>query len=124
MKIYYLQNENKEIIEDGFTRFHPDCKEMEREAYHIVNGYNGALFFTDYTRTDEYKEKAAEFTVRSELSELRRRREEECFSVINRGELWYGRLTVPQKVELEQWYDAWLNATETKVVPNKPEWLE
>ena len=96
---------------------------MEREAYHIVNGYNGALFFVDYTRTDEYKAKAAEFMVRSELSGLRRRREEECFSVINRGELWYSRLTVPQKVELEQWYEAWLNITETKVVPERPSWL-
>lgn len=124
MKIYYLQNENQEIIEDGFTRFHPDCKEMERDAYQIVNGYNGALFFVSYTETDEYREKAAEFRARAEIKPLRRRREEECFSIINRGELWYSRLTVPQKVELGHWYDAWLDVTETKVVPDKPEWLE
>lgn len=123
MKIYYLQNENQEIIEDGFTRFHPDCKEMERDAYHIVNGYNGALFFVEYTETDEYKSKAAAFKEKSEIRQLRRRREEECFAVINRGELWYEHLTVPQKVELGHWYDAWLNVTETKVVPKKPEWL-
>ena len=123
MKIYYLQNENQEIIEDCFTRFHPDCKEMERDAYHIVNGYNGALFFVEYTETDEYKSKAAAFKEKSEIRQLRRRREEECFAVINRGELWYEHLTVPQKVELGHWYDAWLNVTETKVVPKKPEWL-
>lgn len=49
MKIYYLQNENEEIIEDGFERFNDKCKVMDRENYHIVNGYNGALkvlFFT------------------------------------------------------------------------------
>lgn len=123
MKIYYLQNENKEIIEDGFERFDPLCKEMERSEYHIVNGYNGALFFVDYTKTDEYKEKAAAFQAGAELKALRRRREEECFPLVNRGAVWYDKLTVPQKVELEHWYTAWLDVTETRVVPEKPAWL-
>ena len=93
MKIYYLQNENQEIIEDGFERFNENCLEMEQEVYRIVNGYNGALFFEEYTQTDEYKSKAEEFKLRSELNALRHRRERECFSVINRGALWYERLT-------------------------------
>ena len=77
----------------------------------------------DYTKTDEYKAKADEFKARSELNALRRRREEECFSVINRGALWYDRLTEAQKAELDEWYEAWLNVTETKVLPNTPIWL-
>ena len=123
MKIYYSQNENQEIIEDGFEKFNDKCKSMESTKYQIVNGYNGALFFVDYTKTDEYKAKADEFKARSELNALRRRREEECFSVINRGALWYDRLTEAQKAELDEWYEAWLNVTETKVVPNTPIWL-
>ncbi len=123
MKIYYLQNENQEIIEDGFERFNENCLEMEQEVYRIVNGYNGALFFEEYTQTDEYKSKAEEFKLRSELNALRHRRERECFSVINRGALWYERLTEEKKVELGQWYDAWLDITETKIVPEKPIWL-
>lgn len=123
MKIYYLQNENKEIIEDGFERFNPACKEMERSEYHIVNGYNGALFFADYLETDEYKEKAAAFKAAAELKTLRRRREDECFQLVNRGALWYDQLTVPQRVELEHWYQAWLDVTETRVIPEKPAWL-
>lgn len=123
MKIYYLQNENQEIIEDGFERFNENCLEMEQEVYRIVNGYNGALFFEEYTQTDEYKSKAEEFKLRSELNALRHRRERDCFSVINRGALWYERLTEEKKVELGQWYDAWLDITETKIVPEKPIWL-
>ena len=104
-------------------RFNENCLEMEQEVYRIVNGYNGALFFEEYTQTDEYKSKAEEFKLRSELNALRHRRERECFSVINRGALWYERLTEEKKVELGQWYDAWLDITETKIVPEKPIWL-
>lgn len=123
MKIYYLQNENKEIVEDGIEKFNENCGEMERSAYRIVNGYNGALFFEDYTETDEYKAKAEAFVAEVELNNLRSRREQECFTVINRGEPWYKRLTEEEKQELETWYQAWLDVTVTKVIPNKPEWV-
>ena len=57
-------------------------------------------------------------------AEYRRRRETECFSVINRGQLWYEGISLTRLVELRQWYTAWLNVTETMVIPEKPEWLE
>ena len=93
MKIYYLQNENGEIIQDDFEKFDDRCLEKEREDYSIVNGYNGALFLYEYTQTDEYKAKAAEFESKSFLRELREQRKEECFPIINRGSLWFDRLT-------------------------------
>lgn len=55
--------------------------------------------------------------------EIRLRREQECFSVINRGSLWYEMLTEEQKQELKTWYQAWLDATDTGVVPDKLAWL-
>lgn len=58
------------------------------------------------------------------LFELRRRRAEECFSVVNRGKLWYDCLSIEQLSELNDWYFAWLDVTETKVIPTKPEWLD
>ena len=64
-------------------------------------------------------ESAAEET----LDSLRMRREIECFSVVNRGELWYKTLTVENYLELKMWYQAWLDVTKTKVLPNKPSWL-
>lgn len=59
-----------------------------------------------------------------EIEGLRSRRASECFSVIDRSILWHNRLTEEQKTELNVWYQAWLNVTETKVIPEKPAWLE
>lgn len=58
-----------------------------------------------------------------ELSSLRERRKRECFPIINRGKLWYARLSAEQEVELLNWYIAWLNVTETKIIPEKLEWV-
>ncbi len=57
-------------------------------------------------------------------AEIRLRRETECFAVINRGKLWYDRLSVVQEVQLADWYEAWLNAPETLVVPERPSWID
>lgn len=82
-------------------------------AFQLLDGklvYNG----------EAYEAHAIEET----KSELRHRREAECFSVINRGQLWYEGVSLTQLFELRQWYKAWLNVTETMVVPEKPAWLE
>ena len=55
---------------------------------------------------------------------LRNKRQLECFSIINRGELWYKNLTDEQKEELEIWYKKWLDVTETLVEPVKPSWIK
>lgn len=60
----------------------------------------------------------------AELNELRKRREEECFAVVNRGKLWYNTLTIEQEYELQEWYFAWLNVTETKLIPERPAWVD
>lgn len=57
------------------------------------------------------------------LENYRQRRETECFSVVNRGTLWYEELTQKQKAELKKWYCAWLDGTATLTVPDKPAWL-
>ena len=59
----------------------------------------------------------------NKFDELRRRREVECFAIINRGQLWYNTLTEEQMNELKEWYIAWLNVTDTLIIPNKPSWL-
>lgn len=57
------------------------------------------------------------------VSALRDLRKVECFPIINRGKLWYDCLTPAQLGELKSWYWAWLNVTETLVIPVKPAWL-
>lgn len=58
------------------------------------------------------------------MEDLRHKREKSCFPIVNRGAIWYERLSVEQKAELDAWYQAWLNVTETKVIPEMPEWLK
>ena len=79
-------------------------KKCDKE-YAIVMNISGAA-------TEETKE------------EYRLRREKECFSVINRGQLWYEGISITQLLELRKWYKDWLAVTETMVIPEKPEWLE
>lgn len=63
-------------------------------------------------------------SIESQLKSLRARREKECFPIINRGQLWYSTLTAEQYRELQVWYQAWLDVTETLVIPERPSWLE
>lgn len=60
---------------------------------------------------------------RREIENLRLMRENHCFSVINRGQFWYDTLSDNQQEELRHWYQEWLDVTETKIIPEKPEWL-
>jgi hypothetical protein len=57
------------------------------------------------------------------LTHLRKLREAECFSVVNRGALWYDTLDEFQKIELADYYQKWLDVTKTLKIPEKPSWL-
>lgn len=54
---------------------------------------------------------------------LREQRDRECFPIINRGSLWYDRLTEEQITELKKWYSDWLDVTNTLIVPTMPDWI-
>jgi hypothetical protein len=62
-------------------------------------------------------------TVANFRKRVRKLRETVCYPIINRGQLWYNKLTDEQYYELQNWYDAWLNVTETLVIPETPTWL-
>lgn len=59
-----------------------------------------------------------------QLNVIRFDREIECFPIINRGTLWYSKLTEEQLTELNVWYQAWLDAPATLEIPTKPEWIK
>lgn len=63
------------------------------------------------------------YTDEEYVAYLRREREQICFPIINRGAAWYARLTPEQTEELQTWYQAWLDVTDTKVKPKTPEWI-
>lgn len=92
----------------------PDTDHFEAHftAYRLKDG----ILEFDEGRNTENERKAL-------CDELRKQRETECFSYVNRGQPWYDRLSGEQKSELEAWYADWLKVTDTLTVPAKPSWL-
>ena len=85
---------------------------QNHSSYHINNG--------KMERDSQKAEKDKEYAINSELRALR---ESECFSVINRGTLWYNNLTEQQYEELSKWYKEWLDVTQTKTIPKPLSWI-
>lgn len=78
------------------------------------NGHKvGTLKLVPHIQSDERKRE-----------EIRYNREQKCFPIINRGKLWYDKLTDEQLKELGEWYVAWLNAPETMIEPADLEWIK
>ena len=53
---------------------------------------------------------------------IRARRQSECFAVIDRP-LWFDELPEDKQAQLRQWRREWLDAPETGVIPEPPDWL-
>ena len=68
-------------------------------------------------------EKAKALQAERDKDEIRFERSRVCFPVVNRGQLWYDTLTESEKNEIREWYQKWLDAPETGVVPEMPKWL-
>ena len=83
---------------------------------------------------DEYEDILRVKTLTKEeiLNNLRILREEQCFSIVNRGLVWYAQIDNSQNLELTRWYKEWLDITDKytevvdvlTIIPNKPEWLK
>lgn len=92
-------------------------KEVDEETYEKVMscriGMNWRLINDAFTMVDILDEET-----------IRERRQIECFNFVdNRSQLWWEHLSEEQKKELNEWYEAWLAAPETKVIPEKPSWI-
>lgn len=127
----YLQ-ENK-----LFIAHHEAVEAIEEQGHYITvakypNGGKDVEWVVDVPGVeakeayDEYEDIQIyiPFTTEELAQNIRIRREMECFPIINRGALWYEKLTAEQKSELSVWYEAWLNAPQTLIVPTRPEWIE
>lgn len=99
-------NGGKEYIEVIDVPYQP-----AKEAW---DEYEDIQVYIPYTETE-----LAQITANN----LRARRLSECFPIVNRGALWYDKLTEEQRSELSVWYEAWLDAPETGIAPETPAWI-
>lgn len=91
-------------------------KQIEENKIGFYKYENGQAVF------DEEKYNATQALINQ--NNIRRRREKECFSIINRGKLWYDTLTAEQTKELNIWYQEWLDAPQTGIIPDMPKWIK
>lgn len=99
---------------------------MKKEVFkNVLVGYNeydkevkdeqGNLLYIEHIKEPIYEQQInyVDYTLDEILEYLRSIRWSECFSVINRGVLWYNTLTDEQRLELDKWYKEWLDITDT-----------
>ena len=101
----------------------PSMAVVEPENLDDFERNYGSYYLSEDGVLVKNEDKQKEIEEEAELNELRSRREKACFTYINRGYLWYSKMTEEQKEELDAWYQAWRDVTETKVIPEKHEWL-
>ena len=115
-----------EFMNVGSEGILPDGIEIEIDVDNFdfddfLQNYRAYKFDGDKIKRDD--EQVIIVVEENENNKLRALREKECFPVINRGNMWYAALSDIQKDELNVWYQAWLDVTETKIIPEKPDWL-
>lgn len=129
MEILIRKEPNGKIYLDKNNSMYYETLNMSEPPYNyskiIINDQYADCEPTDFNsnltfNSDKYNERKK----LEKIETLRRRRASECFPIINRGQLWYNTLTDSQKTELENWYNSWLDVTETLKTPTKPNWIK
>lgn len=106
----------------GDEHEYPIEVDMPKETETFMN-YMTAFQYSDGALTIDHS-KLEEIQNKDFLNTIRTKREEICFPVINRGQLWYNKLNSEQISELNVWYQNWLDVTETKIIPETPSWVK
>lgn len=99
-----------------------DGFEESIEEYDV--GFDGKIYSASEMQGADYTARKAAYEEELEKNLIRGQRAEECFPIINRGELWYNKLTTEQRNELSAWYEAWLDAPQTDIIPDLPSWVK
>ena len=118
--MYFRLDKDNNIIDCSNEKYADDCL-FTKDT--IERAFDGSLMFKSDMETKEYQDKKAENDEKLMVEMLRFEREKECFSVINRGKLWYDNLSEKQLLELDIWYKSWLDITQTKEKPQKPNFI-
>ena len=126
---------NNQELENGI-----ECSDFpagkETEWNHFQNHYRAYKYVPieapdeNYSLTDEdimsqfiYDADYDEALFHDQREEIRRKRKVYCFKIINRGPIWFNSLPEAKQQQVRVWYQAWLDAPETLIIPNNPYWL-
>lgn len=139
------------LVNDIITINQPEIAEIKEQGHYVTlaeypNGGKDVEWVVDiegvaYQPAKTYEENILVYIpfTQNELlnlkaNKLRTRREVECFLYINRGALWYAKLTSEQQQELGTWYNSWLDVPQVyeqikptdieSIIPKKPSWLK
>lgn len=116
LDVQYIDLEKYDVIRTNMSSME------EFVEYYPHDITDGAHFYRDgQVVCDE--ELQHEVQLEQTRTKLRRQRKQECFPIVNRGMCWYNDLSDQQKEELQNWYHAWLDVTETLEVPQPPSWI-
>lgn len=95
--------------------------EMEIMDQETIDKLSSFPFYYNW----QYKDGKWNLVCINENAWLRLKRQRKCFDVLdNKSQMWYQMLTDEQTAELKEWYQAWLNVTDTKVMPETPSWIK
>lgn len=126
MKTYIVVDNNDNVIgiADGIKIEMENCTTYELDEELDHSKIDGFVFKDNQVSFNSEKFEARQ--LENKQWELRDKRERICFSVVDRNNLWYDKYvtTEERKTELANWYQAWLDVTETMVEPETPEWIE
>lgn len=120
------------LDENGYVYLHANDSDYCEGDFETVSDDFLTEHFLTHRKCYRYKDGKLEYDESHEQSvieeekknHIRLLREQECFPFINRGWLWYQELSASNLLELTKWYKAWLDATETYIIPDKPKWLK
>lgn len=92
----------------------------------VKKDYSAPLFYSDklIVKDNDFFE-YLDLTDKEQFMKeyYRKLRESKCYPIVNRGKVWYDHLTAGQHTELNDWYEAWLDVTDTYTVPETPAWV-
>lgn len=127
IKTYVILDENNNVIAiaDGFKIEMEGCVTKELNEVLDHDKIDGLVWSEDEGKIvfSNTRFEARKLQIKKE--DLRNAREEVCFSVVNRGDIWYDKYvnTEERAREFEEWYQAWLDVTDTLVEPETPNWI-
>jgi len=129
MKKVYFKNGEFFAEQDEFNSRYETTEDYQFELFKEVNSrsHEDDLKHIVGFKADDNGKPFVDLIPRSteeQKSILRRLRVNRVFPIVNRSNFWFNSLTQQQKDELQVWYQAWLDATETLEIPDRPTWLD